>query len=186
MNPTLLSKCHYNDFRLELVENRNEIKVVLAKGAYAKSIIQAVSILLVAIVFLWMGYSEGFLRELDRGILVLTIFILSSAVLIPAALNFVRIKEIGDYIIKFNKLDNVISGKYFQRLDLNSVKNFIIVSKKLGEITPYEIQLVLEKNDQNVVGNSNMLVYASSTRLDRGEIHDVFSKFSYSIGKYIS
>lgn len=185
MNTTLLSKCHYNDFKLELVENKDEIKVVLAKGAFAKSIIQSVTILLVVIVFLWMGYSEGFIRELDRGILVLTILILLSTILIPAVLNFVRISEIGDHIIKFNKHENLISGAYFQSLDLKSVRKFIIVSKKLGEITPYEIQLVLEKNNPNFV-DDNMLVYASSTRLDRGEIHDVFSNFSYSIGKYIS
>ena len=178
---SLISNTHYNDFGLDLVADTNEVKVCLSKSSSGKAILQGLIIFSVAVLFVWHGVSTGYLLKINRGLSFLITLILLVAIVLPIALNAIRIKQVGEYVIKFNKVTRELDGNHFKKILWDDVDYFAIVSENLGEITPFEIQLVLKKGSRS--NTQSLLVYASSLRLDRGKMNQVFSEFARIVGK---
>lgn len=182
MNSKLISETHYNDLGLELVNNSEEVTVRLSRASGIRALFQGLAILIFVLLFVWHGFSEGYLLKVDRGLLVLISLVLLVAVIAPPALNFIRIKQVGGYVAKFDKLTRKFSCNYFSDVCWSDVSYFTIVSERLGEIVPFEIQVVL-KDNVNFQGANILLVYPSSLRLDRGKMYNVFNEFARIAGK---
>lgn len=181
MSSRLISETHHNDIGIELVIYGDEFKICLASNYIVKSFIQAAFILCGLIAFVIHGLWEGYLLAMNRGLAFFCCFILLLAALIPLFSNVARYRQVGSYIISYNKVTGLFNGNYFKEIRAEEVDYFSIISENKGEVIPYEIQIVLKKCEKGLM--RRLLVYPASVRLDSGKMYRIFAEFSGLVGK---
>lgn len=184
MSSRLISKDHHSDMKLELSVDGDEVIVGLAKNIRTWIFIQTLIILVFEILFVIHGISKGYLLKVENAVLVGMCLI--PALVAPPIMHMWRVKQVGDYILKFDRKTRKVDGHYFNDLPLEDIDRFIVVSERVGGDPVYEIQIILKGNTEQS-GPPPLLVYPSSSAIHKiGNMFKVFDEFAVHLGKTLT